>query len=148
MTVSLLKQGNISGDEVVPNAHTYYPSLDVSPDGVVAIGYSLSATNFELSSLLSFLGPRCGVSDVAQAPDFLRRGATVWLGAGGRWGDYSDTVWDSGTCFWSHNAHPIVGPNPASATWQTSVGKFCIDPSLVFRDGFESGTTAGWCSAS
>ena len=140
---SLRDQGDVSGNELVPSAHTYFPSLDFSSDGVVAISYAISAPNLELSSALSFIGPRCSSPQVALAPQFLRRGSAVWSGNGQRWGDYSDTVWDEGLCFWSHNAHPVPA---AMQTWTSAVGKFCVDPSLVFEDGFESGTTDGWCS--
>ena len=92
---------------------------------------------------MSFIGEHCGETRVVLAPEFLRRGAAVWSGE--VWGGYSDTVWDDGLCFWHHNAHPAVGAVP---TWQSSVGRFCFDPGLVFEDGFESGTTDQWCSGS
>jgi hypothetical protein len=142
--IILEAQGNISADTITPNAHTFYPSLGVSSDGIVAVGYSFSSAQLELSSGLSFLtGPRCGLPLLELAPEFLRRGSAPW-GAPGEWGDQSATLVDSGGggfCFWVHNAHPIMG---VIATWASAIGKFCLDPALVFLNGFEGGNPLGW----
>ncbi|MEM1178181.1 MAG: hypothetical protein AAGM22_07550 [Acidobacteriota bacterium] len=140
--VALQDQGQISGDALVPEAHTFFPSLDISPDGLVAIGYSISAPNLELSSVLSFVGPNCDSAQVVLAPIFLRRGTAVWPTQ--TWGTYSGTAWDDGLCFWHHNSHPIGGAMP---TWRSSVGKFCLDPGTIFEDGFEAGDVSQWCSS-
>ncbi|MEM7584628.1 MAG: hypothetical protein AAF560_14655 [Acidobacteriota bacterium] len=138
--LTLLEQGDISGDTFVSGAHTYYPSLDVSPAGRVAVGFSVSAPEFELSSAVAFLGSACNASGVEVQPTLLRRGTALW--EGGLWGRYSGLDWDLGDCFWAHNAHPSSG---APNSWTSTVGEICFDVGFIFGDGFESGTLAGWC---
>ncbi len=139
-SLSLAEQGDISADTLVSGAHTYYPSLDVSPGGRVAVGFSVSAPELELSSAVAFLGSECNTPGVEVQPALLRRGTAVWSGAA--WGRHSGIDWDSGECFWAHNAHPVSG---APNSWAGTVGEFCFDPTFIFGDGFESGTLAGWC---
>ncbi len=139
-TLSLSEQGDISGDTLVSGAHTYYPSLDVSAGGRVAVGFSVSAPELELSSAVAFLGSVCNTPDVEVQPSLLRRGTAVRAGA--QWGRHSGIDWDFGECFWVHNAHPVSG---APDSWAGTVGEFCFDPAFIFGDGFESGTLAGWC---
>ncbi len=91
-------------------------------------------------SVLPRLGDACNSSGVEVQPALLRRGTAVRTSED--WGRHSGIDWDTGDCFWAHNAHAVSGsPN----SWTSTVGEFCFDTTFIFGDGFESGTLTGWC---
>lgn len=137
--LTLANQGDVSADQLIDDTYTFNPSIvQVSPE-LVAVSYSASASNLPLSSMISFISPLCDQTQVALAPDFLRVGTSPW--DGGAWGPVSG-IGGTGNCVWSHNAHAIAG---GGGSWTSSVGKFCVDPGLIFEDGFETGSANGWC---
>ena len=148
-----IEQGNISGDEIVPDAHTYFPSIAINSAGKVGVGYSLSAPEFEVSSFFTFLGNGCDAG-VVLAPSLIRRGMDAFVYSGNPWGLHSSTSVDpaSDNCFWAFNAHAIArdGSAPAGSQgrWGTAHRRFCNNLDVIFRDNFETGTTAAWCGQS
>ena len=143
-------QDDISGNEVVPDAHTFFPSIAVNSAGKVGIGYSLSAPDLEVSSFFTFPGVQC--AGVAVAPSLLRRGEDAFVFSGNPWGSYSSTSVDpaNDNCFWAFNAHALTrdtsAPPGSQGRWGTAHRRFCDNPNVVFHDDFESGLTSSWCA--
>lgn len=137
--LTLGESGTVSGDELVDDTYTFNASIVRSNTETVGVSFSAAASQLPLSSLVSFIGPFCNEPNVQLAPDFLRVGTSSW--AGSLWGPVSGIGAD-GNCIWSHNAHATPG---GGGSWTSSVGKFCREPGLVFKDGFETGKPNGWC---
>ena len=137
--VTLLNQGDVSADQLIEDTYTYYPSIAVVNNELVAVSYSASAPVLALSSMISFISPFCEQAQVALAPEFLRFGLSTWEGS--VWGPVTGTD-GVGNCVWSHNAHAVAG---GGGSWTSSVGRFCVDLGLIFQNGFETGSTNGWC---
>lgn len=137
--LSLVDSGLISGNELVDDTYTFNASIVTSDAQTVGVSFSAAASQLPLSSLVAFIGPFCDQPNVQLAPDFLRVGTSAWEGS--FWGPVSGTGVE-GNCIWSHNAHAIPG---GGGSWSSSVGKFCREPGLVFKDGFETGQPNGWC---
>lgn len=137
--LTLDNSGLVSGDELVDDTYTFNASIAVTLGGTVGVGFSAAASQLPLSSMVAFIGPWCDQPEVQLAPDFLRLGSSSW--AGSFWGPVSGTGVD-GDCIWVHNAHAATG---GGGSWTSSVGKFCREPGLVFKDGFETGGSNSWC---
>ncbi len=122
-------QGNIGGEEIAPETHTFFPSIDVTDDGVIGVGFSASAaTIFPGAYFLTI------EADGTQgSPRVLREGVDFYIrkfgGATNRWGDYSGTVIDpADDCFWFYNEYAMSRGTPTSGQdgrWATTFGKVC-----------------------
>lgn len=130
---TLTGQGNLGGEDIASNAHTFFPSIDVNANGDFAIGYSASASSIFAGSYYSV---REAGSGSFGAADTLRAG-TDWYwrqfnGTRNRWGDYSGMVVDESTgCFWVYNQHAMTRGTITNASqdgrWRTAVGEICLD---------------------
>lgn len=146
---TLAEQGDLGGEDIASNAHTYYPSIDVNAAGDLAIGYSASAPSIFAGSFYSI---RESGNASFGAADTLRAGEDWYVrtfgGGRNRWGDYSGMVVEESTgCFWVYNQHAMTrgtetcridpGEDPCPAEdiedgrWRTAVGEICIAECLV-----------------
>ena len=146
--VALIDQGGIGGEDIAADTHTFFPSIAVTSNGDVAIGFSASASTIFASSAFT--------TRAAADPPGSNRGSVI-LSAGlgpyirtldapacatppaeNRWGDYSGAALDPvDECFWIYNEHadttgtPTTGgcngrPDPEEGRWNTSFGRSCV----------------------
>lgn len=91
-TLSMVDQGDISGNDVAPNAHTFYPSITVDGSGNMAIGFALSAATIFPGAYYTAraaddpAGTVQPTGTLAAGVDFYVR---TFGGGRNRWGDYS-----------------------------------------------------------
>ena len=147
-SVTLVQQGDVSGDDLSSDAHTFFPSIAVNSANDVAIGYSISSPTIFPSSAYTTrsTGDPAGTT---MGTTLLRTGLASYIRtfdsppcstppALNRWGDYSGVALDPvDQCFWVYNEHAItqgtgtVGgcngrPNPETGRWGTAWGRACI----------------------
>ena len=148
--ITLVQQGDVSGNDLSADAHTFFPSIAVNSANDVAIGYSISSPTIFPSSAYTTrsAGDAAGTTS---GTTLLRAGTDYYIRTFdappcnpptapslNRWGDYSGTALDPvDQCFWIYNEHAIargsatVGgcngrPNPEQGRWGTAWGRSCI----------------------
>ncbi len=99
------------------------PSIDVSPNGTVAIGYTATGLNLFPSSYASIGVPRAGVGSklLFNAPTELRAGESQYIDTGNHfWGRYTTTVNDpfDPNSFWTFQQYTGDDNNWAIQTTQ------------------------------
>ena len=91
-SLSMADQGNISGNDVAANAHTFYPSVTVDGSGDMAIGFALSAPSIFPGAYYTGRAASDAAGTV-QPTGTLAAGVDFYVrtfGSGeNRWGDYS-----------------------------------------------------------
>ena len=137
--ITLLDQGNIGGEDIAPQTHTFFPAIAVNSAGDVAIGFSASGQNIFPGSYYTFRQP---VDDpgITNGSEVLRAGLDRYVrtfgGARNRWGDYSGIAVDpADQCFWVYNEHAILRDNPPTSDdglWGTAYEYFCPPCSQSF----------------
>lgn len=133
--VTLIDQGDIGGEDIAVDTHTFYPSIAVNDSHDVAIGFSASATTiFPGSYYTTRKASDPGTTNSGSAT--LRAGLDDYVrtfgGASNRWGDYSAISVDPfDECFWVYNEHAIAGGTvipmfgAEDGRWGTAWGYFC-----------------------
>ncbi len=144
---ALADQGDIGGEDIATDTHTFFPSVAVNDSGDVAIGFAASAgTIFPSAAYTTHAAGGAAGSNTGSA--VLRAGLAYYIRtfdgppcsaspASNRWGDYSGTALDPfDECFWVYNQYAITrgtgttgGCNGRPATedgrWGTAYGYFC-----------------------
>ncbi len=137
-SLTLEDQGNIGGEEIASATYTFYPSIAVSADGNIAVGFAASGQDIYPGAYY------CGrasndKSGVMQTPRALREGLDyyyrVFGGSRNRWGDYSAISIDpqDETTFLVFNEYAstrgsILNQYPdEDGRWATAFGSFSVD---------------------
>ncbi len=133
----LADQGNIGGNDIAANAHTYYPSLAVNSVGDACFGFTVSAST-------RFAGAYATCRKAADAPGTVQASAVVKAGVayyvraiGGtrnRWGDYSGMSLDPAddSAFWAFNQWADTRgtlANGEDGRWGTAWGQ--VNPNII-----------------
>jgi hypothetical protein len=130
--LTLTDQGNIGGEDIAADTHTYYPSIAVDFQGNIGIGFAASAptifpgayytgrTNTETAGTVQTAGT------LAAGVDHYIR---TFGGARNRWGDYSGISLDPATesTFWVFNEYALTRGTVISGEdgrWGTRWGRF------------------------
>jgi hypothetical protein len=138
-TLTLADQGNVGGEEIAANTHTFFPSITVDAQGNMAIGFAASGSAihpgaYYTGRLSADLAGTVRASDVlAAGEDYFERGVTSNVSA---WGSSSATAVDpvDGTV-WVFNPYALLRgsglsndgrPNLAAedGRWGTRWGNF------------------------
>ena len=137
-SLTLEDQGNIGGEEIAGETYTFYPSIAVSDNGNIAIGFAASGASIYPGAYY------CGRSTTdpagtMQTSRVLREGLDYYYRAFGgsrnRWGDYSSISLDPGgnNTFWVFNEYAstrgsILDQYPdEDGRWATAFGNFTVD---------------------
>ncbi len=130
-------QGNISGNDIAPTTHTFYPSIAVNSAGALGLGFAASAPTIYPGAYYTFRAAADPPGTV-QPSQVLRAGIDRYIATDGsrnRWGDYSGTAVDPvNDCFWFYNEYSRTEqaspPAPANnnGVWGTAWGAFCFAP--------------------
>lgn len=129
-------QGNISGNDIAPTTHTFYPSVAVNSAGALGFGFAASAPTIYPGAYYTFRAAADPPGTV-QPSQVLRAGIDRYIATDGsrnRWGDYSGTAVDPvNDCFWFYNEYsrtrqPPPAPVNNNGVWGTAWGAFCFAP--------------------
>ncbi|HVF34064.1 MAG TPA: hypothetical protein VND91_01940, partial [Candidatus Saccharimonadia bacterium] len=128
-------QGDIGGEQLGANTHTYYPSIDVNDRGDVVVGFSASgAPNLEAGAY-AVSRRSTDPAGTMSAPITVKPGVAPYLRTFGgdnpnRWGDYSSVSHDPvDQCFWVYNQWAAARGSSAGnedGRWSTTVGRVCV----------------------
>jgi len=133
-TLSVIQQGDVGGEEISPEAHTFFPSIAVDKHGNMAIGFACSAPNIYPGAYYTGRTPNYPAGTV-QSPETLAAGQDYYLrtfgGPRNRWGDYSGISVDPSddTTFWVFNQYAITRGTlfgGEDGRWGTRFGKFAL----------------------
>jgi len=130
--ISVADQGQIGGEDIAPNTHTFFPSIGVNSDGDVGIGFSASASTIYAGAYYTTRQPG-DPAGTTRPTELLRAGTDYYQrtfgGPQNRWGDYSGLAVDPITeCFWAYNEYAMArgtGIPPEDGRWATAYGLYC-----------------------
>ncbi len=126
-------QGNVAGEDIAADTHTFYPSIAVNDSGTIGLGFAASGPAIYPGAYFTFRQPWDPPGTV-QPSEVLRAGVDRYIrvfGGRNRWGDYSGIATDPvDGCFWVYNEYSLTEqPPPANqnnnGVWGTAWGKFC-----------------------
>jgi hypothetical protein len=125
---TLHQMGTVDPD--VNEFDTYFPSVDIAPDGTIGLSYSQSGSGTNDYMSMYVTGHRPTDASGSMQPPVLAVASTVFLDSSGRAGDYSFTSVDpvDGT-FWAVNEDALG--NIAIPNWGTWIQHFAITPPRV-----------------
>jgi hypothetical protein len=134
--LKLTQLGEITGEGISPNTHTYYPSVAVNKDGIAAFGFSASGNNLYAGAYFTWRRPTDDYNHTREAETVGAGVAPYYITFGGdrnRWGDYSGISVDpeDDNYFWVYNQFadkPCLGEG---GCYTTSWAQFCIEPKPV-----------------
>jgi len=124
-----------SGDiDLGPDIRTCFSSINVSPDGTVALSFTRSSPNEFLSAASSYRKP-CDPAGTMSA-DFIHKSSTAGY-TQGRWGDYSAVQFDpaDSSVYWA--THEYAQGN----SWRTWIQAVAVDSCICPGDFNMDGTT-------
>jgi len=130
---ALADQGAISGDDIAPGTFTYFPSIAVNSQDVMAVGFCASSPTTYSGVYVAYRAPDDppGATSPALA---VREGQDYYVrtfGGGNRWGDFSGVAVDPvDDCFWVYNNYARTRGlliNGEDGRWGTAFGKLCVD---------------------
>ena len=130
----LRDQGDIGGEQLGGDTHTYYPAIDVNARGHVAIGFSASSSRIPAGAYAVSRRPSDPAGSTS-APVAIRAGEDPYLrtfgdGGANRWGDYSSVALDPvDQCFWAYNEYAADRGSPSGnedGRWGTAAGRVCV----------------------
>lgn len=145
--ITLAQQGDVGGEDLASDTHTFFPSIAVNTAGDAAIGFSASASTIFPSSAYT-THESGGAAGSNTGSVIYGTGLAYYIrtfdsapcstpAAQNRWGDYSAMVLDPfDQCFWAYNQHALTrgtgttgGCNGRPATeegrWGTEFAHFC-----------------------
>ncbi len=134
LSLTLLDQGNIGGEEIATGTHTFMPSIAVDKFGNFAIGFSASASSIFPGAYYTVKSP----SGTIQPAGTVATGVNYYIrkfgGTENRWGDYSGTVVDPSDdlTFWVFNEYAMaqttgnLGNTGETGDWGTRWAKFQV----------------------
>ena len=129
----LRDQGDVGGEQLGGNTHTYYPAIDVNARGHVVIGFSASSSTLEAGAYAVSRRPS-DAAGTTSAPVTIRAGDDPYLrtfgdGGANRWGDYSAVALDPvDQCFWVYNEYAADRGSSfgnEDGRWGTAAGRVC-----------------------
>lgn len=123
-TLTYEAQGNLGGEDIATGTFTYYPSVAVNTQGVVAFGYSASSPSTYVGAYVSV-----GTSEQSYtAKSGLAPYVREYVSGENRWGDYSAISVDKADdSFWVFNQYAdTVGSADAGGNgrWATAWSRF------------------------
>jgi hypothetical protein len=142
--LSLTQQGNIGGEEIAPDTHTFFPAIAVDALGNVGIGFSASAPTIFPGAY--FTGRKSSDPWGSMRPAKTLAAGVDWYirrfgGTRNRWGDYSGmsvNPTDDRT-FWVYNEYALTrGPRDRfgdDGRWGTRFGFFLLCEGDFDEDG-------------
>ncbi len=137
-SLTMENQGNIGGEEIASGTYTFYPSIAVSNNGNIAVGFAASGSSIYPGAYYCGRSPDDD-SGTMQASKALREGLDyyyrVFGGSRNRWGDYSGISIDPDdeSTFWVFNEYAstrgsILNQYPdEDGRWATAFGSFTVD---------------------
>jgi hypothetical protein len=132
-SLTILDQGNVSGDDIAADTHTFFPAVAVNTDDDVAIGFAASAASIYAGAYYTCRSASDPAGTV-QPSATLAAGVDYYVrrfGSGfNRWGDYSGISVDPADdkTFWVYNEY--AGPRGfldsfgEDGFWATRYGSF------------------------
>ena len=134
-SLTLLDQGNVGGEDIAANTHTFYPNIAVDAGDNIGIGFAASGTNIYPGAY--YTGRQTTNSaGTLQPSGALKVGDDYYYRAFGgsrnRWGDYSGIAIDPSDdlTFWLFNEYAmtrgtVLGSFPTEdGRWATQWGSF------------------------
>ena len=106
--IVLADQGDIGGEDIAPNASTFFPAVAVNGRGVAKFGFSASAATIFAGAYVTGRGPTAPAGTVEPSAT-VRAGVAFYTrtfgGPRNRWGDYSGIANDptNDNHFWVFN---------------------------------------------
>lgn len=165
---TIIDQGNIGGEDIAANTHTFFPSVAVDSALGLAVGFGASAPSIYPGSYYTtrIAGAPAGTTEPAgtlrAGLDYYIRDFTTSMVVASRWGDYSG-IWldpsDERT-FCVFNEHAIArgtilgGLPEEDGRWRTAWGCFILTgPTAVTMRSFtasssRSGVVVRWRTGS
>jgi hypothetical protein len=114
-TPALLQQGTVNPNPATTD--TYFPEMDIAPDGTLGMNYSESGTSEYMSMYFTGQRPAVDALGTMETPKLAKTNPVV-LNAFGRAGDYSFTSVDPADgSFWAVNEYAGSFASPNWATW-------------------------------
>lgn len=148
--LSVAQRGQIGGEDLGSNVHTYYPSIATNQFGHLAISFAASSANLNPGAYVVTRRPTDSNNTVSSSQT-LRAGVDTYLrtfgGPRNRWGDYSATMVDpTDQCFWSFNLWSNSNGTLISGEdgrWSTTAGRLCT---CEGTENTGDGDFDGWCN--
>lgn len=134
-SLSLVDQGNIGGEDIAANTHTFYPSIAVDSLGNIGVGFAASAAAIYPGAYYT-QRKSTDAAGTVQASGVLQAGTDWYLrllgGTRNRWGDYSGIAVDPADdrAFWLYNEYAMARGTLLSGEdgrWATRWGKFAVN---------------------
>ncbi len=145
--LSLLDQGNVDGEDIATNTHTFFPSIAVNSSDGIAIGFAASGAGIYPGAYVTGRTP-ADTAGTVQTSAEIAGGLASYVrafssngGTRNRWGDYSGTSVDpsNDSTFWAFNEYALAQGTDLGSTfggeselgrWGTKWGSFyshCIE---------------------
>jgi hypothetical protein len=130
----ILQLDYISGEDISPGTHTFYPSVAVNKDGVAAFGFSASGSNIYAGSYFTWRRPTDTIETIRPS-ETIRAGVASYFidyGSGrNRWGDYTGISVDPANenCLWGYSEFAgtsCYSSGSLSGCWTTVWSQFCL----------------------
>jgi hypothetical protein len=130
--LALIQQGNVGGEDIAANTHTFFPAIAVDGIGNIAIGFSASAPSMFPGAYYTGRKPSDPIGTV-QPSQTLATGVDYYIRTFGtgrnRWGDYSGMSVDPADdrTFWVYNEYSLArgtSSDGEDGRWGTRFGSF------------------------
>ena len=127
-TIQFVDKGPILIDNISPGASTFYPSIAINVDGIVAFGFAASGPNLFAGAYVTVRDDVLDPLSTVRDSQVVSAGTSSYFAVDGigrnRWGDYTATVVDpvDVSCFWAYNEYAA-----GIQTWITAWHRFCAD---------------------
>lgn len=133
--LTLADQGNIGGEDLGPQTHTYYPAVAVDAGGNMAIGFSASSKTLYAGAYYTERLASASEPGTVEPSGLLAAGQDFYFRRSpndprNRWGDYSGIAVDPTTGdFWVYNQYALTqdtqgDPFLGRGRWGTRWGSF------------------------
>jgi hypothetical protein len=165
-TMTLLRQGNVTADDLGPITNTYYGNITVNSAGQFAIGFAASSPTLFPGAYYTVYDPN---GNAIAGTQTLAAGQASYLATNGgtdnRWGDYSGAAVDpfGNNSFWFFNEYGLADPkggivvsgqgfldsqfNQTNFVWSDAnalMSRWQYDPGLKVVGTTALGNQAGW----
>ena len=130
--LTLTQQGDVGGEDIAPDTHTFFPSISVDEAGNMGLGFTASAPTIFPGAYYTGR-QRSDPAGTVQSSETLAAGVDFYvrtLGSGrNRWGDYSGMSIDPSDerTFWVFNQYALTRGtviNGEDGRWGTRFGSF------------------------
>lgn len=124
--VTLADQGDVGGEDIGFNVHTYWPAVMVDSGGTMAIGFSASGPTLYAGAYYAIRTPDDPPGTMREAVAIAEGQDVYDLGGGtNRWGDYTSVALDptDEVTFWAYNEYALPEQG-LGGRWGTRWGSF------------------------